>query len=212
MSLVVLCAGGHASVVIEALRSAGADPIAATDSDSAKQGKSILGIPIIGSDQHVLTMAAGTTQLANGLGNRASRTSSNLSNRRQLFDRFSSLGYEFPVISHRSAVIASNAFFGVGSQIMAGAIIQPGVRIGCNVLINTGAIVEHDCTVGNHSHLAPGSILCFGVSVGEEVHVGAGAIILPRVKLGSGSVVAAGAIVASDLDPNSFIDRSRGPA
>lgn len=208
MSLIVLCAGGHASVVIEALRSSGVSPMAATDSNHSRKGDFLLGVPIIGSDDHVLAMAAIETQLANGLGNRASRTSSNLSNRRQLFDRFFAIGYAFPVVRHASAVVASDASTGAGSQIMAGAIIQPGVRIGCNVLVNTRAVVEHDCTVGDHSHIAPGSILCFGVTVGQEVHVGAGAIVLPQVNLGSGSVVAAGAVVASDLSPNTFLDRN----
>lgn len=50
MSLVVLCAGGHARVVIEALRSRGARPTAATDRDLARVGSFLGGIPIIGSD------------------------------------------------------------------------------------------------------------------------------------------------------------------
>lgn len=208
MSLVVLCAGGHASVVIEALLSRGVVPAAATDNDPARKDYSLLGVPIIGSDDHVLAMAARTTELVNELGNRATRTSSNLSNRRRLFERFAEMGYAFPLVAHASAVIASDAALGAGAQIMAGAIVQPGVRIGRNVLVNTRAVVEHDCVVEDHVHLAPGSVLCFGVKVGQEVHVGAGAIVLPQVKLGSGSVVAAGAVVACDLEPNSFIDRS----
>jgi UDP-perosamine 4-acetyltransferase len=195
-------------VVIEALRSRGVTPVAATDSDPSRKGHSLLGVPIIGSDDRVLGMAAGATQLVNGLGNRASRTCSNLSNRRRLFDRFAAMGYAFPVVAHASSVVASDAALGPGAQIMAGAIIQPGARIGRNVLVNTRAVVEHDCVVEDHVHLAPGSVLCFGVRVGEEVHVGAGAIILPQVRLGSGSVVAAGAVVTSDLEPNSFVDRN----
>jgi UDP-perosamine 4-acetyltransferase len=195
-------------VIIEALLSRGVIPVAATDSDPSRKGHSLLGVPIIGSDDHVLGMAAEATQLANGLGNRASRTSSNLSNRRRLFDRFAAMGYAFPIVAHASAVVASDATLGAGAQIMAGAIIQPGVRIGRNVLVNTCAVVEHDCVVEDHVHLAPASVLCFGVRVGQEVHVGAGAIVLPQVNLGSGSVVAAGAVVANDLEPNSFVDRN----
>lgn len=207
MSFVILCAGGHASVVIEALRSCGVHPVAATDRDPARKGLLHSGVPIIGPDDSVLEMTANTTKLANGLGNRASRTSSRLSSRRELFERFFALGYAFPVIRHASAVVASNVSPGAGSQIMAGAIIQPGARVGRNVLVNTRAVIEHDCSVDDHCHLAPGSILCFGVSVGQEVHVGAGAIVLPQVRLGSGSIVAAGAVVTADLEANSFVDR-----
>jgi UDP-perosamine 4-acetyltransferase len=204
MSLVVLCAGGHARVVIEALRSRGTRPAAVTDRDSARVGSLVGGIPIIGSDEDILAMKADSVELANGLGNRASRSSPGLSGRRDLFGRFAALGYAFPVISHASAVIASDVAPGEGAQVMAGAIIQPGALIGRNVLVNTRAVVEHDCRIGDHSHIAPGAVLCGGVSVGEGTHVGAGAIVLGGVNLGAGSIVAAGAVVAKDVEAGAF--------
>ena len=199
MSLIVLCAGGHARVVIEALRSRGARPTAVTDRDSSRVGTFLGGIPIIGSDQDILEMQSDSVELANGLGNRASRSIPGLSGRRELFGRFAALGYAFPVISHVSAVIASDVSPGEGAQIMAGAIIQPGALIGRNVLVNTRAVIEHDCHIGDHSHIAPGAVLCGGVSVGEGTHVGAGAVVLVGISLGVGSVVAAGAVVAKDV-------------
>ncbi len=98
-------------------------------------------------------------ELVNGLGNRASRSDSGLSGRRELFGRFAALGYRFPVISHVSAAIAFDATLGDGAQVMAGAVIQPAARIGRNVLVNTRAVVEHDCVVGDHAHVAPGASL-----------------------------------------------------
>jgi sugar O-acyltransferase (sialic acid O-acetyltransferase NeuD family) len=204
MSLVVLCAGGHARVVIEALRSRGARPTAVTDRDSARVGSFLGGIPIIGSDEDILAMKADSVELANGLGNRASRSSPGLEARRELFGRFAALGYAFPVISHASAVVASDVVPGEGAQVMAGAVIQPGAQIGRNVLVNTRAVVEHDCRIGDHSHIAPGAVLCGGVLVGEGTHVGAGAIVLGGVSIGAGSIVAAGAVVARDVAAGSF--------
>lgn len=204
MNLVVLSAGGHARVLIEALLSRGARPTAVTDRDSARVGSFLGGIPIIGSDEEILAMKTDSVELANGLGNRASRSSPGLSGRRELFGRFAMLGYAFPVISHVSAVIASDVSPGEGTQVMAGAIIQPGAWIGRNVLVNTRAVVEHDCKIGDHSHIAPGAVLCGGASVGEGTHVGAGAIVLGGVSLGAGSVVAAGAVVAKDVAAGSF--------
>ena len=145
MSLIVLCAGGHARVVIEALLSRGIRPAAVTDRDAALLGGAVGGVPITGPDEDILKMNVDSVELANGLGNRASRADSGLSGRRELFDRFAALGYRFPVISHASAVIASDATLGDGAQVMAGAVIQPAARIGRNVLVNTRAVVEHDC-------------------------------------------------------------------
>jgi sugar O-acyltransferase (sialic acid O-acetyltransferase NeuD family) len=204
MTLVVLCAGGHARVVIEALRSRGLQPDAVTDRNAGRKGELIGGISIVGSDDVVLTMPAAETRLVIGLGNAASRLSSGLTGRRDMFERFASLGFAFPVVSHATAVMASDVTPGEGAQIMAGAIVQPGARIGRNVLINSRALVEHDCEVGDHTHIAPAAVLCGGVVVGAEVHVGAGAVVLGGIKLGAGCIVAAGAVIAKDVEPGAF--------
>lgn len=204
MSLIVLCAGGHARVVIEALLSRGIRPATVADRDAARIGEAIGGVKITGSDDDVLKMPADGVELANGLGNRASRGDSGLAGRRALFDRFAEKGYRFPVIAHSSAVIASDVQLGAGAQVMAGAVIQPAARIGRNVLVNTRAVVEHDCIVGDHAHIAPGAVLCGGVSIGESVHVGAGAVVLVGVKVGAGAVVAAGAVVTKDVAAGGF--------
>ncbi|MGT2434899.1 NeuD/PglB/VioB family sugar acetyltransferase [Bradyrhizobium betae] len=204
MSLIVLCAGGHARVVIEALLSSGIRPAGIADRDVARIGSAIGGVKVTGSDDDVMKMAVDEVELANGLGNRASRKDSGLSDRRALFDRFDVLGFKFPVIAHASAVIASDAQLGDGAQVMAGAVIQPAARIGRNVLVNTRAVVEHDCIVGDHAHVAPGAVLCGGVSIGESVHVGAGAVVLVGVKVGAGAVVAAGAVVTKDVAAGGF--------
>jgi sugar O-acyltransferase (sialic acid O-acetyltransferase NeuD family) len=209
MSLIVLCAGGHARVVIEALLSRGTRPNGVTDRDSARVGTLIGGVPITGPDEDILKMRTDEVELVNGLGNRASRSSSGLSARRELFDRFVALGYAFPVISHVSAVIASDASLGDGAQVMAGAIIQPAARLGRNVLVNSRAVVEHDCQVGEHAHIAPGAVLCGGVLVGECAHVGAGAVVLGGVSVGAGAVVAAGAIVAKNVEAGAFAGGDR---
>jgi len=209
MSLIVLCAGGHARVVIEALLSRGIRPDAVTDSDAARVGQSVGGIPITGPDEDILKMDANSVELANGLGNRASRTDSGLSGRRALFERFAAVGYRFPVISHASAVIASDAWLGDGAQIMAGAVVQPAAKIGRNVLVNSRAVVEHDCRISDHAHIAPRVVLCGGVSIGESAHVGAGAVVLVGVNVGAGAVVAAGAVVTRNVAPGAFAGGDR---
>jgi UDP-perosamine 4-acetyltransferase len=209
MSMIVLCAGGHARVVIEALLSRGIRPVAVTDRDAARIGEAIGGIPITGSDEDILKMDAKAVELANGLGNRATRLDSGLSGRHALFHRFTALGYKFPVISHLSAVIASDATLGDGVQVMAGAVIQSAARIGRNVLVNTRAVVEHDCVVGDHAHVAPGAVLCGGVSIGKGAHVGAGATVLVGAKVGAGSIIAAGAVVARDVEAGAFVGGGR---
>src|SRR5258708_15678452 len=136
MSLIVLCAGGHARVIIEALLSRGKRPSAVTDRDLGRVGTLLGGVPITGPDEDILKMKINSVELANGLGNRASRSDSGLSARRELFGRFTGLGYAFPVISHASAIIASDATLGDGAHVMAGASVQPSARVRPNALVN----------------------------------------------------------------------------
>jgi sugar O-acyltransferase (sialic acid O-acetyltransferase NeuD family) len=212
MKVVVLCAGGHARVVVEALRSRGVTPHAMTDRDPTRKGTSIGGILIIGTNEQVMEMSKVDTELANGLGNRAARADSGLAARRMLFERFITLGYRFPVITHAASVVASDAMLGLGSQVLAGAVVQPGAVVGRNVIINTGAIVEHDCRVSDHAHLAPGVVLCGGVSIGEETHIGAGAVVLNGLSVGKRAVVAAGAVVTTDIGDGDFAGNPKGDA
>jgi len=59
-------------------------------------------------------------------------------------------------VIHPRAVI-SPAPPAEGAQVLAGAVINPGVTIGENCLINTGAVIDHDCAIGRTatSHRAP---------------------------------------------------------
>jgi UDP-perosamine 4-acetyltransferase len=209
MSIIVLCAGGHARVVIEALRSRGITVAALTDADERRVGVMVGGVKIIGSDQRAMEMPAAGTELVIGLGNRATRNNPGLAGRRALFDRFTALGYRFPVVTHAASVVASDAALADGAQVLAGAIVQPAASVGRNAIVNTGAIVEHDCRVGDHVHIAPGAILCGGVSIGSETHIGAGAVVLNGVTVGNGVVVAAGAVVAANVADGAFAGTGR---
>lgn len=128
--------------------------------------------------------------LINGIG-----STGNTQKRRQLFERFRSMGYSFADIIHPCAIIAKDAQWGEGAQIMAGAVIQTGAQLGDNVLVNTRASVDHDCRIGSHVHIAPGAILCGGVRIGEGSHIGSGAIIIQGVSVGKDLLVRAGSLV-----------------
>ncbi len=191
-TIVVIGAGGHAKVVIDAIRRQDVyNIIGLTCPDAARKGEVFHGETIIGDDDVIPP----GSNVALGIGNRASRTGPGLGVRRRVFEAMTSLEKWFPPIVHPRAIVSFHCNIGEGAQIMAGAIINPGARIGRNTIINTGAIVEHDCLVGAHCHIAPGAILCGGVKIGDETHVGAGAIILQGRTIGAGVVVAAGHVV-----------------
>ncbi len=194
LPVIVIGGGGHASVIIDALKAQRIPVLGFTDPDPDRPR--ILGVPRIGSDKAILGYEPEQVRLANGVG---SVRSSSL--RRKLYEQFTEIGYRFLCVIHPSAVLAADVLLGDGCQIMAGAVVQTGTRIGSNSIVNTRASVDHHCEIAHHVHVAPGSTLCGNVKVADGVHIGAGATVLQNIVLASQSVVAAGAVVVRDIPP-----------
>lgn len=195
--IIILGGGGHAKVLIEALRCSNLEIIGLTDPNPDLHGKSIMGVPVLGDDSVLSGYSADRVALVNGLGSTRQPNA-----RRQLYENISSRGFSFANVVHPSAIIAGDVTIGNGVQLMAGVILQPGVALGDNVIINTRVSVDHDCRIGCHSHLAPGVVLSGEVTVGEGVHIGTGASIVNHVRIGDDSLIGAGSLVLRSIPDN----------
>ena len=196
LPLIVVGGGGHARVVLEALRSMGSEVRGVVDRDPAVATLLPKGVPWLGDDAALAAFPPGQYSLVNGIGGIGD------GKRHEIFEKFRDQGYAFAPVRHESAVIARGIELGEGSQIMAGAVLQPGVRLGANAIINTRASVDHDCLIGDHCHVAPGAVLCGGVVIGEDTHIGAGAVVIQGVRIGRGTMIGAGAIIRRDVGDN----------
>ena len=197
-SWIVLGGGGHAGVVIDTLLSLGENVIGYTDPRG--EGPRILEIQYLGSDEVVATYGRGEIQLANGLGSTGSTQ-----RRACLYQHFASQGYAFPPIVHPSAVVARSVQIGTGTQVMAGAVLQPNSRVGENVLVNTRASVDHDCVIESDVHVAPGVTISGSVYIEKGAHIGVGATIVQGRRIGAQSIVGAGALVLRDVMPETIV-------
>lgn len=202
--VIVLGAGGHAKVIIEALRRLDRKIIGLTDPNQI-EGSECFGVKVLGNDDVVLKYSPEEVLLVNGIGAMPDNKT-----RFKLNERIKENGFQFTQVIHPSAVIASDAKIRNGTQIMAGVVIQPGVYIGQSCIINTGAIVEHDCIINDDCHLAPGVTLSGNVTIGDRTHIGTGASIIQSIAIGQDCVVAAGSIVYEDIPSNTKYIQNRG--
>lgn len=198
--VLILGAGGHAKVLIEALLQSGATLAGITDPDPDLAGKTLLEVPVLGGDDVVSDFPQTEILLVNGLGSVGVPVA-----RRGLFERYKAMGYRFATVIHPSAIIASDVELGEGVQVMAGVVIQPGCRVGCNTIINTRASVDHDCIIGSNVHVAPGVTLSGGVSIKDVAHIGTGATIVQGIKIGAHCVVGAGSVVIRDVNDSTSV-------
>lgn len=192
--MIILGAGGHSKVLIDALQRQSANIIGITDPDPDLQGRDVMRIPIIGDDDSILQYGVSDIVLVNGLGkvNRFNK-------RMQIYDTFKERGYMFTRVIHPSAIISPGAYIAEGVHVMAGAVIQTLATIGVNTIINTRASVDHECIIGDHVHIAPGATISGGVGIGDNVLIGTGAIIIQGIHVGASSIVGAGAVVTEDV-------------
>ena len=200
LPVLVLGGGGHAKVLIDALLATSIVVAGIIDPDPLLTGARVLGVPVLGGDAVVKEFPSGEVLLVNGLGSVALPL-----RRKQLFEQFKEQGYRFATVIHPSAVISSYAEMGEGVQVMAGALIQAGCRIGINAIINTRASVDHDCIIGDHVHVAPGATLSGGVVIGNISHIGTAATVVQGIRIGEASIVGAGAVVLKNVSAGTTV-------
>lgn len=189
--LTLIGTGGHAKVVLDALRLAAAEPmhLHLVDENPARVRALLWDEPIelfepASLAGHAFHVCIG----ANGV-------------RARIFTLARNGGARPLSVVHPHGSQARGAFWGEGSLLAAGARLGPDARIGEGCIINHNAVVDHDCVVGDFCHIAPGATLAGNVRLGHGVLVGAGANILPGVRIGDGATIGAGAVVLEDVPP-----------
>lgn len=198
--LIVVGAGGHAKVLIDALSRMGREVIGATDARSDLWGTTVLHVPVLGGDEAMGGYSPASCQMVNGIGSVRSTAV-----RRDVFMRLKAMGFSFASVLHPAAVVSAHARLAEGVQVMAGAVLQVDCQVAANTLINTHASIDHDCRIGAHVHIAPGATLSGGVTIGDGTHVGTGATIVQGVNVGANCLIAAGAVVVRDVPTGSTV-------
>jgi len=190
--VLLIGAGGHAKVCLEALLDMGeTDVVGALSTDgSAISG---LQIPVLGveSDLEKLTLRHDVTTLCVAIGNNILR--------QEITQRLTESGHSVTQAVSRFAMVSNTASIGAGAQLLAGSVVNASSEIGDGVIVNTNAAIDHDCQVGEYAHIAPGVAIGGGVAIGDTAFVGLGARVIPGVTVGVGAIVGAGAVVISDV-------------
>jgi sugar O-acyltransferase (sialic acid O-acetyltransferase NeuD family) len=182
----VIGAGGHAKVIIRALQELEHRVTMVFDDDLRLQGRSLLGIPIVGPIARIAERPPQPAVIA--IGNNAAR--------RRIAEQ-----YDLPwmTVVHPRAFVDASVCPGRGTVVLAQAAIHVDARLGEHVIVNHAATVDHDCLVEDYAHLAPGVHLAGEVTVQAGVLLGIGAVVIPGTCIGRGTIVGAAAAVVCDL-------------
>lgn len=194
--IVVIGAGGHARVVIDAARAAGHQVVGIFARD-AQTGAEVLGCPVLGRDdeaEKILGRMTGQVDSAVvAIGDNHVRAT--------VVSRLSEAMPQvaFATVVHPSAIISPTARIGDGAVVLAGAVVGVGASVGRHCIINTMASVDHDNQIEDFASVAPGAVLGGTVRVGTRTAVCLGARVIQGISIGSDAVIGAGATVVRDI-------------
>ncbi len=191
--IVIIGGGGHAKVVIDAIKLSGTLKIAGIVDPGLAKGTKILDIEVLGDDSVLEGLRKeGIESAFIGVG---SIGKEGVAIRKKIYEQLKGLGFELPVIKHPKAVVAGDVEIQEGTFIAGNAIINPGTKIRKNAIINTSSSIDHDCTIGDFVHIAPGAVLSGGVKVGNDTHIGTGAKIVQGIDVDENSFIKAGSLI-----------------
>ncbi len=193
LPIVIIGAGGHATVLADALLASGADVVGFTSRDVAPKAPAC-GLPILGDDAVLARWRPEEIRLVNGVGSIDASGA-----RRRVQEALEASGWQFTGVRHPASTVSPYAVLADDVQLMAHSVVQAGARVGRGCIVNTGSIVEHDVVLDAWVHVAPRAVICGDASIGTDSHVGAGAVVKQQVRLGARTLVGIGAAVVKDF-------------
>jgi sugar O-acyltransferase (sialic acid O-acetyltransferase NeuD family) len=189
--LVVVGAGGHARVVIDAIEKEGRFEIVGLVVDGSEGDEaSRFDYPVLGG-REVLQEAGIPRRAVVAIGSPLARGA--------WIVHLKELEFELPCIRHPAATIGRDVRIAEGAVLLAGSVVNAGASLGCGVIVNTGASVDHDCELAELVHVAPGARLAGNVRVGPRSHIGIGACVIQNVTIGNDAIIGAGAAVVGPI-------------
>ena len=168
------------------------------DDSPAAQGKSVLGVPVVGrlADVHEYRSAL----VVNAIGSHK--------NFWKIAGIISALGLgdeRLATLVHPSASVSSSAVLEPGAVVHRLAAIQSQVRIGRHAMIHPGAVVGHFSQVGGHTHVMGNAVVFGQVAIGEACWLAPNSSVSGGLSLGRHVLVGMNSAVLGDVAENSVV-------
>lgn len=185
--LLIIGASGHGKVVADIAKCVGYDDICFLDDNNHLAECS--GYPVVGTTQR---FSEYNCDMIVAVGNAAIR--------QRIQEQLQAEGKSVATLVHPNAVVGEQVMIGVGSVVMAGAVINPCASVGQGCIVNTCASVDHDCVVEDYAHISVGAHLAGTVKVGCRTWVGIGAVVSNNLNVAADCTIGAGAVVVKNIE------------
>lgn len=200
-TLILLGGGGHCKSVIDVIESTELYEIEGILDVSEKIGLSVLGYPIIGTEDLIQKLSKTNTHFLVTVGQIKTPQI-----RENLFNKLLENHTKIATIIAPTALVSKHAVIEKGTIVMHRATINAGVIIGRNNIINTASNIEHDVKIGDHCHISTGAIINGHCSIGSGVFVGSNSTLVQGVQIVDDVVIGAGTLVHKSIsEPGIYV-------
>lgn len=186
--ILIIGSGGHAKSCIELLESTNRFKIVGLI-DSNKN-KKIYHYKVISDDNNISKIKKISRNLIIGLG-----SIGNISKRVKIFEKYKKLGFNFPIVISKNAIISNKTKIGEGTVIFNHVIINAGSIIGKNCLINNKSLIEHDVEICDHSHISTNVTVNGNCKINEQTFIGSGSVLKNNITLSKKNFIKMGRVI-----------------
>ena len=188
LPLICIGGGGHCKSVINVAEELGYDIMGILDMPD-KVGSSILGYPIIGTDDDIENYVD-KAQFIITVGH-----IKNPNIRIKIYERLQKCNAHVTTIVASTAKVSRFAEIGCGTVVLHNAVVNADTKVGVNCIINTFSNVEHDAVVGDFCHISTGAMVNGNCVIGERTFIGSGSVLSNAIEVPSDSVIGAASFV-----------------
>ncbi|KAA8997559.1 acetyltransferase [Paenibacillus spiritus] len=191
--LVIIGAGGHAKVLIDAAEQEGKYRIRGLIDSHKPPGFTVHGYPVLGDEDWLVRSAPAGCEGLIAVGDNWTRGLIAERIRRRL------PGLRYARVVHPRASLARGAAVGEGTVVLSGAVLGSDAVVGRHGILYSGSILEHESRTGDCVSLAPGAVAAGNVAIGDYTALGVGANVIHSIQIGMHCVIGAGSTVVADI-------------
>ena len=193
--LVLIGGGGHGKSVLDVIRAEDRYDVVGILDVSSRRGDSVMGVPIIGTDDDIPRLAKEVGRFVIGVGHLG-----NAEGRMALWEQVQAMAAELPTIVSPIAYLSPDALLGPGTVVFHRAVVNAMVRVGRNCVLNTGSIVEHDAVLGDNVHVSTQAVVNGACKIKDGSFLGSGSVINQGMTVGPRTIIASGAVVCQSAE------------
>lgn len=194
--IIIIGASGFGMEVLWLARRLGRNISGFLDDTIEKQGKQIMGVPVLGLidqcgkyENNEFIIAIGSPR-----------------GRESVVSRIQDCAVvEYATLIDPSAIVDKDVSVGEGGIICAGVICTVGIEIGRHTIINLNSTVGHNVKFGDYVTVAPNVSISGNIYLNSLVEVGTGAVLREKLEVGVGTIVGMGSVLTKNVDGNKVV-------